>query len=71
MNGTQYLFDRTSTSNTEYIGVAASGFGTDEPQWQIKASTYDANLKPIAIKYAGGTADYSYAWDDRTTLQYS
>lgn len=71
MNGTQMLFDRTSTSNTEYIGMAASGFGTDDEQWQIRAITYDANAKPLTIKYAGGSADYAYAWDDRTTLQYS
>ena len=71
MNGTQMKFDRTTTTNTEYIGTAASGVGTDDPQWQIKAITYDANLKPLAIKFAEGSADYAYAWDDRTTLQYS
>ena len=71
MNGTQMLFDRTSTSNTEYIGMAASGFSADDEQWQIRAITYDANAKPTAIKYAGGSADFAYAWSDRTTLQYS
>ena len=71
MNGTQMLFDRTSTANTEYIGVAASGFDTDDAQWQIRAITYDGNSQPLSIKYAGGSADAVYAWDDRTTLQYS
>lgn len=71
MNGTQMLFDRTSTANTEYIGTAASGFDTDDLQWQIKAITYDANDKPLSIKYAGGSADFKFAWDDRTTLEYS
>lgn len=71
MLGTQMLFDRTSTANTEYIGTAASGVGTDSEQWQIKAITYDANDKPVSIKFAGGSADYKYAWDDRTTLVYS
>ena len=71
MNGTQMLFDRTSTANTEYIGVAASGVSTTTEQWQIKAITYDANDKPLSIKYAGGVADAVHAWNDRTTLQYS
>ena len=71
MNGTQMLFDRTSTSNTEYIGMAASGVGTSDEQWQIRAIVYDANAKPTSIKYADGSADYKYAWADRTTLSYS
>lgn len=71
MNGTQMLFDRTSTANTEYIGTAASGFGTDDEQWQIKEIVYDANDKPLSIKFAGGVADAKWAWDDRTTLTYS
>lgn len=71
MNGTQMLFDRTSTANTEYIGTAASGFGTTDSQWQIKAITYDANSQPLSIKFAGGSADYKFAWNDRTTLAYS
>lgn len=71
MNGTQTLFDRTSTANTEYIGMAASGVSTDSEQWQIKAITYDANDKPLSIKYANGKADYKFAWNDRTTLEYS
>ena len=71
MNGTQMLFDRTSTSNTEYIGTAASGVATSTEQWQIKAVTYDANDKPLSIKFAGGSADFAFAWDDRTTLVYS
>ena len=71
MNGTQMLFDRTSTADTEYIGTAASGVSTDSEQWQIKEVVYDANDKPVSIKFAGGVADYIHAWDDRTTLTYS
>lgn len=71
MNGTQMLFDRTSTANTEYIGTAASGVGVDDTQWQIKEIVYDANSKPISIKNAGGSHDAIYAWSDRTTLTYS
>lgn len=71
MNGTQTLFDRTSTANTEYIGMAACGFSTDDTQWQIREIVYDANDKPLSIKYAGGTTDAKWAWDDRTTLTYS
>ena len=71
MNGTQTLFDRTSTTDTEYLGVAASGVASDDEQWQIREIVYDANDKPLSIKYAGGSADYKFAWDDRTTLTYS
>ena len=71
MNGTQMLFDRTSTANTEYIGTAASGVSTDTEQWQIKEVVYDANDKPVSIKFADGSADYKFAWSDRTTLTYS
>ena len=71
MNGTQMLFDRTSTSDTEYIGTAASNISTSTEQWQIKEIVYDANDKPLSIKFAGGSADYKFAWDDRTTLTYS
>lgn len=72
MNGTQTLFDRSSTQDTEYIGIAASGVSTSTEQWQIKEIVYDSeDKKPLSIKYAGGSADYAYAWDDRTTLTYS
>ena len=54
MNGTQILFDRTSTANTEYIGTAASGVSSSTEQWQIKEIVYDANDKPVSIKNAGG-----------------
>ena len=71
MNGTQTLFDRTSTQSTEYIGIAASGVDTDVEQWQIKEIVYGDDSKPVSIKFAGGSADYKFAWSDRTTLTYS
>ena len=71
MNGTQTLYDRTSTSDTEYIGIAASGIDTTSPQWQIQEVVYDNDNKPVSIKYAGGSADYKFKWSERTTLTYS
>ena len=71
MNGTQTLFDRTSTQDTEYIGIAASGVDVDAEQWQIKEIVYGNDSKPVSIKFAGGSADYKFAWSDRTTLTYS
>ena len=71
MNGTQTLFDRTSTSNVEYIGMAASGTSATAEAWQIRAITYETDSKPLSIKYAGGSLDYTFAWSDRTSLTYS
>ena len=71
MNGTQKIYDRTSTQKTEYIGIAASGVDTDAEQWQIIEITYDDDGKPLTEKNAGGSADYKFAWSDRTTLEYS
>lgn len=71
MNSTQILFDRTSTSNVEYIGFAGSGIATSTPQWKIMQITNDAGGSPISIKYAGGSDTAISAWDDRTTLVYS
>ena len=71
MNGTQVLFDRTSTSGSEYIGTAASGVSADSPQWCIVKVDYDANNKPTSVTYAGGTKTAVNVWSDRTTLSYS
>lgn len=71
MNGTQILFDRESTDGAEYVGVSASGTLANDSEWQIKKVVYDADEKPVSIKYANGQADYAFKWVDRTTLSYS
>lgn len=70
-NGTQVLFDRTSTSSSEYIGTAASGVAATDAQWCIVKVDYDADSKVTAVKYAGGTKTAVNVWNDRTTLSYS
>ena len=72
MNGTKTLYDRTSTQNVEYIGVAASGTDTTSPQWQIREITYsDDDNKIVSELYANGSADYAFKWSERTTITYS
>lgn len=70
MKGTQILFDRESTDGIEYVGISASGVDVDYEQWQIKAIEKDGNGKPVSIKYAKGSADYSFVWSDRTEYTY-
>lgn len=59
MNGTQKIYDRTSTQKTEYIGIAASGVDKDAEQWQIVEITYDDGGKPLTEKHAVVTLEYS------------
>lgn len=70
MKGTQILFDKTTTDGIEYVGIAASGVETNQPQWQIKAVEYDGS-DVVSVKFADGTCDYNQVWDDRADLIYS
>lgn len=54
-----------------YIGRARPGAAAAAAEWQIAKVTYDANNNVTAIKWAGGTNDYTNVWADRTTLVYS
>ena len=68
----QILFDRTSTSNVEYIGTAGANVSTSSEEWTIKKITYDVNNKPLSIQDAVTSTPLGLvAWDDRTTLDYA
>lgn len=71
VKSTQILFDRTSTSNVEYIGFAGSGIATTSPQWKIMKVENDGNGNTLSIKYALGTETAVNKWSERTTLAYS
>lgn len=71
MNEMQYKFDRTSTSDVEYIGKAASGVATSEKKWDIMRITYDENGDVLEIKNARDKIFQQFSWDERTTLTYS
>ena len=76
MNGTQMLFDRTSTANTEYIGTAASGVGTDDEhligccyQWSHCKSSYYGYKKfaatyEISSSISSDTLKFYYGIDE-------
>ena len=65
------LFDYSGGSVPVYIGLALPGAATSAASWQIKKFTYDANNNVTAIKYAGGTAQFTNIYDDRASLTYS
>ena len=59
----------TAGGDAEYIGKATPGSSTAATVWQIQKITYsDSNA--ATIKYAGGTATFSGAWDSRATYTY-
>lgn len=66
----QYKFDRTSTANTVYMGISASGSLTSDASWQIVKIENNSNGEALSITNADGTSEPTKIWDNRTSLTY-
>lgn len=66
------LIDEASSTVT-YIGWSIPGSndtaGKADARWKIKK--IDETSNPTQIGYAGGTDNYSYIWNDRSSLDYT
>ena len=60
-----------ASATTIYYGLAAPGASEDDPAWQIRRETLDAQGRTTEINFAGGTVEYGQVWANRTTLTYS
>ena len=66
-----YLASVDDDDNPEYVGYAEPGTASSAAKWQIRKVTYEANTDTIvSVKYAGGSAAFDKAWDDRDSYTY-
>ena len=65
------LIDYQGGTNPVYLGKAQSvAADPTQPVWQLTLLTYDANNNPTAVQYAGGSVDYAFIWNNRSTYRY-
>lgn len=57
------------TDSLLYRGEAAPGSATSDPVWRIRRITIGGD-GDVTEEWAGGTAGFSHAWDDRASLSY-
>jgi hypothetical protein len=66
------LLDYQGGTNPIYVGKAQPvAANAGQPVWQICKITYDGNSNPIAVQYAGGSTEYAFIWNNRTSFQYA
>lgn len=70
MLGYKILYDRTTTANVVYVGKAAGGSSEDAQVWSIKKVSLDTSGNVTSIEWPEGKEDPSYAWTNRSTLEY-
>lgn len=73
VDGVRYTvaLDFLSGTNPIYIGLAQVGSPKASTVWQIRKLTFDGSNNVTDIQYAGGTAAFTSAWDNRASLSYS
>ena len=61
-----------SQNRIQYVGFAYAGTKTSENKWNIKKITYDGTSYRITeINFAGGSNEFVFNWDNRTSYSYS
>jgi len=58
------------SNKQEYVGEALPGSSAGDAVWRIQKVIWDGNFI-TDIKWAGGTGNFTYEWDKRTTYDYS
>lgn len=58
-------------NNPIYIGRAPAGSAKTDAVWQIRRLTFDGNNNPTDIKYANGSPEFAFVWNDRASFSYS
>lgn len=72
MYGREVGFDQKieySGGDAIYIGMAFPGATTNTAVWQIKKLEYTSG-NMTTLRYAGGTDDFIWIWDNRALLNY-
>jgi hypothetical protein len=57
------------SSTLTYVGEAATGTITSDPQWRIKRLTQSGTV--LLIEWADGDGAFNNVWDSRASLSYS
>jgi len=65
------LVDYEAGTNPVYIGYARPGSLTSGDVWQILKLAYDVNSNVVSMKWASGSNDNKFVWDDRATYIFS
>ena len=63
-------FTYDANGNVEYLGLAEPGTADDTPGWMIRKIVYDAQQRPVAIKFADGSAEFGRVWSACTSYTY-
>jgi YD repeat-containing protein len=58
------------SGNLTFYGEAAAGKLTSQPNWAIKAMTYDGSGNLLTVKWAAGNAAQDKIWDNYASLTY-
>ena len=63
--------DYDGAGNLLYYGRALPGTALSAANWAIMKLDYDLNENVTSIRWAGGTKEFEYVWDNRASLSYS
>lgn len=64
----RYAYD--ANGNVEYLGLAKPGTAEDASEWLIRKIAYDAQQRPVSIKFPDGRANIGQAWDAHASYTY-
>ena len=65
------IVDYDGGTKAVYVGEAKPGSLTSEEVWQIYKLGYNVDGNLTSLKWASGSNDYKFEWDERTTYIYS
>lgn len=60
-----------SEDKVEYYGESEPGTSKASVGWRIRKYTYDANGRVTDIKWADGSNDFSFIWNNYSSYSYS
>lgn len=60
-----------ASATIRYQGHASPGISETTTLWRIKRLTFDSSGRHIKTEFAGGAANFTHKWSERTTLSYS
>jgi len=59
-----------ANNNAVYVGESNPGTAVSDASWRIRKLFYDISGNVNYIKWAEGSAEFSFSWDDRSTYTY-
>lgn len=65
------LYDYQEGSDIIFIGIAHPGSKESAAVWQIQQMAYDANSNVISRKWADGSSEFKFIWNNRIKFTYA